>query len=176
MNVRLVVVWDAETTRKPALGPARQPRVAGPPESNLKSTTAIFSVPKDRLGCRRTRKSHRREAFTRGPYRQPVPGVSSPAARKCRKFARWPYLPRPDFALERTGPRRGGLPGGGVTPSPDARAPGSVLGPVAVLAEARAPGRVTVVRVSCTQRVLQPRRRRVGHSPTRNTSRLKMMR
>jgi len=108
------------------LGPARQPRVAGPPESNLKSTTAIFSVPKDRLGCRRTRKSHRREALTRGPYRQSVPGVSRRQLGKCRKFARWPYLPRPDFALERTGPRRGGLPGGGVTP--DARAPGSVLG------------------------------------------------
>ncbi len=76
LNFRLDVVWDAETTRKPALGPARQPRVAGPPESNLKSTTAIFSVPKDRLGCRRTRKSHRREALTRGPYRQSVPGVS----------------------------------------------------------------------------------------------------
>ena len=70
------------------------------------------------------------ESPARGTHPRALPPVGtrgqSPAARKNRKCARWPYLPRPDFRPERTGSASGGLPGGGVTP--DARAPGSVLG------------------------------------------------
>ena len=69
-NFRLDVAWDAETTRSPARPPPSITEAfVGPPVSNLKCTTAIFSVPKERLGCRRgPPQSTRREAPTRGGF------------------------------------------------------------------------------------------------------------
>ena len=63
--------------------------------SNLKSTTAIFSVPKDRLGCHRTRESHGERRQPAGRTALPVPGDCSPAARKLRMFARMAVPPPP---------------------------------------------------------------------------------
>ena len=113
--------------------------------SNLKSTTAIFSVPKDRLGCRRTRESPGERRQPAGRAALPAPGACSPAARKLRMFARWPYLHRPDPSLSagagpagRTAGRRG-----------QSRRPGARPG---------AWFRLTAARVAlCAQRVLQPR-------------------
>ena len=111
----------------------------------MKSTTAIFSVPKDRLGCRRTRESPGERRQPAGRAALPAPGACSPAARKLCMFARWPYLHRSD-------------------PSPSAGA-----GPAGRIAgrrgHSRRPGarpgawfRLTAARVAlCAQRVLQPR-------------------
>ena len=63
--------------------------------SNLKSTTAIFSVPKDRLGCRRTRESPGERRQPAGRAALPAPGACSPAARKLRMFARMAVPPPP---------------------------------------------------------------------------------
>ncbi len=69
----------------------------------MKSTTAIFSVPKDRLGCRQTRESpgERHSPACAGSTAQSAPGACSPAARKLRMFARWQHLHRPDPCLAR---------------------------------------------------------------------------
>ena len=73
----------------------------GPPVSNLKSTTAIFLLPEDRLRCRRTRESLGERRSPAGCSAQSVPGVCSPLARKLSMFARWPQLHRPDPCLAR---------------------------------------------------------------------------
>ncbi len=99
----------------------------GPPVSNLKITTAIFLLPKDRLRCRRTRESLGERRSPAGCAAQSVPGVRSPAARKLSMFARWQHLHRPDPCLAQGPGQPGELPGGRVTPN--ALAPGSVLGP-----------------------------------------------
>jgi hypothetical protein len=97
----------------------------------LKSTTAIFSVPKDRLGCRRTRESSgaggRRSPA--GCTAQSAPGVCSPAAGKVSMFARWPYLHRSD-PLPSAGAGSAGRIAGrrGHSRRPPGRAPGPVLG------------------------------------------------
>ena len=113
--------------------------------SNLKSTTAIFSVPKDRLGCHRTRESHGERRQPAGRTALPVPGDCSPAARKLSMFTRWPYLHRPDPSLSAGAGPAGRIAGRrGQSRRPGAR-PGAWF-------------RLTAARVAlCAQRVLQPR-------------------
>ena len=113
--------------------------------SNLKSTTAIFSVPKDRLGCHRTRESPGERRQPAGRTALPVPGDCSPAARKLRMFTRWPYLHRPDPSLSAGAGSAGRIAGRrGQSRRPGAR-PGAWF-------------RLTAARVAlCAQRVLQPR-------------------
>jgi hypothetical protein len=145
LNFRLALVWDAEKTRNPAWTPPITKAFVGPPVFNLESTTAIFSVPKDRLGCRRTRESPGERRSPAGSTAQPASGACSPAARKLRMFARWPHLHRPDPL-----PSAGAGPAGRIAGRRGhSRRPGAWPG---------AWSQPTAARVAlCAERVLQPR-------------------